>query len=118
MGKELLFSITKKDLDISYFSGHGAGGQHRNKHQNCVRVRHPESGAMAVGQSSRSRKQNVQEALHNLVKQPKFVLWHTRKVMEAITGKTIEEQVEKWLKPQYLKIEVNKDGKWIEYGTA
>ena len=26
--KELLFSVTKKDFDITYFSGKGAGGQH------------------------------------------------------------------------------------------
>ena len=33
--KELLFSVTKKDFSITWFSGTGAGGQYRNKHQNC-----------------------------------------------------------------------------------
>ena len=41
--KKLLFSITKKDFKIDYFSGTGAGGQHRNRHKNCIRLTHIES---------------------------------------------------------------------------
>ena len=39
MTKELLFHAERKDFRIDYFSGTGAGGQYRNKHQNCVRLR-------------------------------------------------------------------------------
>jgi len=35
---------TKKDFKIDWYSGSGAGGQHRNKHQNCCRIIHIESG--------------------------------------------------------------------------
>lgn len=110
--KELLFSITRKDLKITYFSGSGAGGQNRNKHQNCVRISHPESGANAVGQSHKSRPQNVKEALTNLTKNGKFKLWHTRKVQEVLTGKTIEEKVADSMSDSNLKIECRKNGKW------
>ena len=75
MAKELLFSVTKKDLKISFFSGTGAGGQHRNRHMNCVRLSHPASGAKATGQRHRSLAQNKKDAIHNLAKHPKFQAW-------------------------------------------
>lgn len=103
--KELLFSVTKKDFEIDYFSGTGAGGQYRNKHQNCVRIRHPESGAMATGQSNRERRSNIREAMLSLTESPKFKLWINRKALEVIEGKKIEERVEEMIKPENLKIE-------------
>ena len=66
MGRELVHSWTKKDFNIDWFSGTGAGGQHRNKHQNCVRITHIESGLMATAQNSRSREQNFKEAFTRL----------------------------------------------------
>ena len=64
--RELIKSWTKKDFSIEWFSGTGAGGQHRNKHQNCVRVRHIESGIVTVGQNHKSRTQNFSEAFHEM----------------------------------------------------
>ena len=110
--RELLFSIT--DLRIEYFSGRGAGGQHRNKHQNCVRLHHDESGVIVTGQSHKSRKANRREALNNLVKHPKFKLWHSRKVYEILRGKKLEKEVEEMLKPENLKIEIRVNNKWEE----
>lgn len=72
MAKELIFSVTKKDFDIQYFSGTGAGGQHRNKHQNCVRMVHSESGVSATGQSSRSRQANEREAFKGIIESKTF----------------------------------------------
>jgi len=34
MVKDLLFSVIKKEFEITYYSGKGAGGQHRNRHKN------------------------------------------------------------------------------------
>jgi protein subunit release factor A len=112
--KELLFSITKKDFSIDYYSGTGAGGQHRNKHQNCVRLKHLDSGVVATGQSSRSRQQNLREALHSLIANVTFKLWHTRKVNECLTGKTVADAVDEMMCDENIKIEtVNDDGKWV-----
>lgn len=57
---------TKKDFKIEWYSGSGAGGQHRNKHQNCCRITHLESGFRENGTASKSRAQNQREAFHKL----------------------------------------------------
>jgi peptide chain release factor 1 len=114
MKKELLFSITKKDFKIEYFSGTGAGGQHRNKHQNCVRIHHPESGVVVTGQSNRERISNLREAFKNMVNDPKFKVWHNRKIQEILSGKNIETIVEKQMSPENIKVEIKENEKWVE----
>ncbi len=115
MRKKLLFSVTKKDLKIDYFSGTGAGGQHRNKHQNCVRMRHIESGGFATGQSHRERQSNLREAFNSLVKHPKFKIWMNRKTYEVLDGKKIEDKVEEQMADAFLKVEFKDDkNKWVE----
>ena len=61
--KEHLKSWTKNDFTLDWFSGSGAGGQHRNKHQNCLRLTEKETGISVVSQSHKSRKANLKEAL-------------------------------------------------------
>ena len=116
MEKELLFSITKKDFNITYFSGKGAGGQYRNKHQNCVRLQHKDSGVLVTGQSNRDRQANLKEAFNNLLKDKKFKAWHKRKVAETLGDLVnIEDYVECELNnPDNLLIEVKENGKWIK----
>ena len=46
-----------------WFSGTGKGGQHRNKHQNCCRCIHEETGIVANGTRNRSREANKRDAL-------------------------------------------------------
>lgn len=114
MSKRYLVSITKKDLEISYFSGTGAGGQHRNKHRNCVRIRHPESGAVATGQDHKSRRANIGEALTRLTKHPRFQIWCSAKAAERDSGKSIEQIVEETMSEENLKVEHKDDsGKWV-----
>lgn len=55
--------LKESDFEIQWFSGTGKGGQHRNKHQNCCRVIHKETGITATGTSSRSRQTNKKNAL-------------------------------------------------------
>jgi peptide chain release factor 1 len=114
--KELLFSITKKDFEIDYFSGTGKGGQYRNKHQNCVRLFHRDSGVRTTGQSNRERIANTREAFNNLVKHPKFIVWHTRKVKEILDGKNIEQKVDESMVDKNLKVECrNENGNWMVF---
>lgn len=60
--------LTKKDFKIEWYSGTGAGGQHRNKHQNCCRITHIETGLRAQGTESRERVTNQKTAFTRLVK--------------------------------------------------
>ena len=60
--------LTKKDFRVEWFSGTGGGGQYRNKHQNCCRITHIETGLMATGQSNRERPANQKEAFNSLVR--------------------------------------------------
>lgn len=105
MTKQHLFSVTKKDLRIDYFSGRGAGGQHRNRHRNCVRMHHPQSGATATGQSNRSRQANLREAFNGLINSPKFKVWHAAEVHARITGRSIDDIVDDAMRPDNLKID-------------
>ena len=112
--KELLFSVTKNDLEVDWFSGTGCGGQYRNKHQNCCRIRHKDSGAIATGQSQRDRVSNLKEAMENLVKSPKFKAWVKIRVGEVTGEKAdIEAKVDRAMR--HLKFEVKDEaGNWKE----
>lgn len=55
-------AIPSIDLKIEWYSGTGAGGQHRNKHQNSCRITHLPTGTVATAQC-RSRQNSYNEAL-------------------------------------------------------
>lgn len=105
--RELLFSITKKDFEITWFSGKGAGGQHRNKHQNCCRLKHLDSGVISIGQKERSRQRNLKFAFNNLISNPKFKIWLRIKTSQmSMNEKSIEDLVNEAMELENLKIEV------------
>jgi len=60
--------LTKKDFKLEWFSGQGAGGQHRNKHQNCCRITHIATGIKATGQDHSNRVSNQRDAFNRLAK--------------------------------------------------
>ena len=60
--------LTRKDFRIEWYSGQGAGGQHRNKHQNCCRIIHLATGLKAQGTESRERGNNQRTAFERLAK--------------------------------------------------
>lgn len=53
--------FNERDFRIEWFSGSGAGGQHRNKTQNCCRLIHIPTGLMATAQC-RSRENSFNDA--------------------------------------------------------
>jgi peptide chain release factor 1 len=50
-----------EDFSIEWYSGSGAGGQHRNKHQNSCRMTHVPTGIVKSAQT-RSRENSQQAA--------------------------------------------------------
>lgn len=58
--------LSRKDFKLEWYSGEGGGGQHRNKHQNCCRITHIETGIAAIGTASKSRVTNQKTAFAHL----------------------------------------------------
>ena len=103
--RELLFSVTKKDLDISFFSGKGAGGQHRNKHMNCVRIKHSDSGTLVQCSDHKSKDRNLREASLRLTRHDKFTKWHRLKAAELMVDKEAERiLIERWVEEQMIPL--------------
>ena len=73
--RELLFSVTKKDLKIEPMLSSKSGGQRRDKVQTAIRITHPASGAVAISQDERSQEQNKRKAFHRLIDTELFKNW-------------------------------------------
>lgn len=111
--KELLFSITKKDLEIQTFRSGGPGGQAQNKLETGVRIIHKASGAVGESRTERSQHANKKLALKRLTETDKFKNWIKIKASEISTGKTIAETVEEMMLPEHIKVEVkDENDKW------
>jgi peptide chain release factor 1 len=61
-------TIPNSDLKIEWYSGTGAGGQHRNKHQNSCRITHIPTGIVATSQC-RSRQNSLTKAIETIQNQ-------------------------------------------------
>ena len=59
--------IRDQDLRIEWYSGTGAGGQYRNKHQNSCRITHIPTGITAKAEC-RSRTNSLEQARSALAK--------------------------------------------------
>lgn len=106
MAKQLLFSITKNDLEIQTFCTGGNGGQHRNAKQNGVRIIHPASGARAEHRDGRDQAKNKKEAFKKLCDSPQFKAWHRMEVARRLGWfADIEKRVEEMMRDKNLKVE-------------
>lgn len=117
--KELLFSLTKKDFIVETFKSGGKGGQHQNKTDSGVRIKHPESGAVGESRETRSQANNKKIAFERLKNTKEFKKWYKIKTSYALKGiedynKQIEKQIDNLMNPKNLKIEIRKDDHWKE----
>ena len=114
--REKLFSVT--DFEVSWFSGTGAGGQYRNKHQNCCRIKHKETGIIGTGQSNRNQEANRKEAFMSVVNNPRFQVWLKTKISDVLYNSSREESIDDIVDREMknIKIEVKDDkGNWVDY---
>lgn len=58
---DALLRRSDDDFRVEFYSGTGKGGQHRNKHQNCVRMTHIPTGTLQTA-NGRERSTNLREA--------------------------------------------------------
>ncbi len=52
--------------EVDRYRASGPGGQHRNKTESAIRLRHKTTGAMAIGEDSRSQAENKVHAVRRL----------------------------------------------------
>lgn len=110
--REKLFSVRPEDFEVTWFSGTGAGGQYRNHHCNCCRIRHKATGVIGTGQSNRNQEANKKEAFMSVYNNPKFQTWLKVRTAEALGEESIDEIVDREMRN--IKIEVFQDGGWHE----
>lgn len=115
MARELLFSVTASDCDWNYSHGQGAGGQQRNKSLSAVHCKHRASGAHAYSQDGRSQKDNKSDAFVKMCGTKEFKTWHKREVWKKLgVLDEIDRAVESGLTMSNLRLEVKRDGKWVQ----
>jgi hypothetical protein len=115
MARQLLFSLHKKDFEITPFKASGNGGQKRNKTMSACRIKHPASGAVAEGKEERSFFQNRANAFKRMLAKPEFQKWHKIQCAKAFgTWIDIDKYVNEGMREENLKLEIQVDGKWTE----
>lgn len=90
--------VSIKDCEVSFFNCPGPGGQHKNKHANCVRLFHKPSGARTTGQNHKELHRNKIDAMKGLAKDPKFRFWAAQELLRLEGGETIEQAVERQMR--------------------
>lgn len=57
----------------------------------------------------------AKETLNGILRSQKFKIWHSIKIQEVLTGKSIEDKIDDMMCPQNLKVEAKENGKWVPY---
>lgn len=82
-------TIPESDLRVEWYSGTGAGGQHRNKHQNSCRIVHIPTGIISTAQC-RSRQNSYEQALTEIQRR---VVDQIIEIKESVVAKNRRLQV-------------------------
>jgi hypothetical protein len=112
--RELLFSVTRKDLDETPIRGSGPGGQHRNKTSTGIRLKHRASGAVAEATDSKSQSTNRVNAFKRLLETPEFKRWYREAVHVAMGRKPLEQELAEAMSPENITTQVlDERSRWV-----
>lgn len=112
MSEKLLFSVGKDDFDVQTFRSGGKGGQNQNKRDTGVRIIHRDSGARGEARDQRSQAQNKRAAFKRMAESPKFKVWLAAQIYGLSGQPTLDEMVDEWMRPEHLRVETKKNGRW------
>lgn len=122
-GRKRVLSVTLADCDVQTFRCGGAGGQHRDKTSNGVRIVHRDSGAIGQSTEDRSQLKNKRTAFVRMTETPTFKVWLRRKLGhdaldEAELNRKVSQRVEADLRDDNIQVEVFQDGRWQRDGAG
>ncbi len=103
--KELLFSVTMKDIDMQTFTVHGHGGGGKDTSRNGVRLVHHASGAVGEGRDHRSLTMNRRDAFERMAKTKKFQAWHKTETAKRLGHKTYAKTADEVVSEVMEKVE-------------
>lgn len=111
--RELLFSVTAKNVVWQFLRGSGKGGQKKNKTSSAVRCTHKESGATGYAEDTRSQAQNRRLAFKRMGQDKLFPAWVRIKAAE-VSGETdrIKARVDESMKFTLVEVK-DEDGRWV-----
>ena len=91
IAEEIEIDIDEKDIEIQRFKASGAGGQHVQKNETAVRIKHHPSGIVVSCQNQRSLTQNIDSAM-KILKAQLFDLEQRRQEAELaeIKGEDVD----------------------------
>ena len=106
------FSVSIKDCEVETFRVGGCGGQHKDKTETGVRVRHLASGAVAESREHREQHRNKVNAFVKMGNSTAFQKWVKIEAAKRAGEPSAEEIVEKMMESKNIRIQYKVDGKW------
>jgi len=112
--KELLFSVTAKDLRVDTFRAGGKGGQNQNKRETGVRITHLLSGAVGESREERSQGQNKRTAYRRMTATPKFTAWVRTEAARVMGQQALDEAyVDREMRLHVSTETMDENGRWV-----